>query len=419
MLELPAIILVCVSFFGFLNHKYLKLPLTVGLVLIALISGLSVLVFDTILPSLEISLTLREWLDEIDFNRTLMNGMLSFLLFAGALHVDLNSLMKAKLHVSILATFGVLMSTFINGTCFYFLTQLFGFNIEYIYCLIFGVIVTPTDPVAVLGLLKRLKVPKRLEAIIGGESLFNDGVAVVIFSVLLTIAFGSSTGHGGHEVMNATTILVLFIKEAFGGALLGIVAGYLTFLLLKSMDDYVLEVIATLALVMGAYSIALNLHISGPIAMVVAGVFIGNTGRQLAMSEKTREHVTEFWHLIDEILNAALFVLIGFEVLVLSSDSNILSLSIICVIIAVLARLIAVSIPLNLLNPIIAKEKGEILILTWAGLRGGISIALALSLPENEIKPIIVTATYAVVVFSILIQGLTIESLIKRFHNEK
>ena len=418
MLELPAIILVFVSIFGFLNHKFLKLPLTVGLVLIALISGIGVLIIDSILPFLNISSTLRVWLNEIDFNRTLMNGMLSFLLFAGALHVDLSSLMKSKLHVSILATFGVILSTFINGTCFYYISLFAGFNIDYIYCLIFGVIVTPTDPVAVLGLLKRLNVPKRLEAIIGGESLFNDGVAVVIFSVLLTIAYGSSTGNGAHEVMGANAILGLFVKEAFGGALLGILAGYFTFILLKSMDDYVLEVIATLALVMGAYSIALNLHISGPIAMVVAGVFIGNTGRQFAMSEKTREHVTEFWHLIDEILNAVLFVLIGFEVIVLSSDLSILGISIICVLVAVTARLLAVSIPLNLLNPIIKKEPGEILILTWAGLRGGISIALALSLPDMEIKPIIVTATYAVVVFSILIQGLTIESLIKRYHNE-
>ena len=418
MLELPAIILVCVSIFGYINHKYLQLPLTVGLVLIALISGLGVLMIDSVLPFLNISSTLRVWLGEIDFNRTLMNGMLSFLLFAGALHVDLSGLMKSKLHVSILATFGVMLSTFINGTCFYYISLFAGFNIDYIYCLIFGVIVTPTDPVAVLGLLKRLNVPKRLESIIGGESLFNDGVAVVIFSVLLTIAFGSSTGHGGHEVMDANAILGLFVKEAFGGALLGMIAGYITFLLLKSMDDYILEVIATLALVTGAYSIALNLHISGPIAMVVAGVFIGNTGRQFAMSEKTRAHVTDFWHIIDEILNAALFVLIGFEVIVLSSDLSILGISVICVFVAVVARLLAVSIPLNLLNPIIAKEKGEILILTWAGLRGGISIALALSLPDMEIKPIIVTATYAVVVFSILIQGLTIERLIKRYHNE-
>lgn len=416
MLEFPALILVCVSIFGFLNHRYLKLPLTVGLVIIALVTGLGVMFLDIILPSVGVSETLKTWLNEIDFNTTLMNGMLSFLLFAGALHVDLNSLMKAKIHVSVLATVGVMISTLINGTCFYYFAQLFGFNIEYLYCLIFGVIVSPTDPVAVMALLKRLKVPKRLEAMIGGESLFNDGVAVVIFSVLLTIAFGSATGQEA-GAMDANAILGLFVKEAFGGALLGIVSGYLTYLLLKQVDDYVIEVIATLALVMGAYSIALNLHISGPIAMVVAGVFIGNTGRQFAMSEKSREHVTDFWHLIDEILNAALFVLIGFEVIVLSSSMDVITLSIIAVVVAVIARFSAVSIPLQFLNPIVAKEPGEISILTWAGLRGGISIALALSLPDIEIKPVILTATYAVVIFTILIQGLTIEKLIKKYHD--
>ena len=416
MLEFPALILVCVSIFGFLNHRYLKLPLTVGLVIIALVTGLGVMFLDIILPSMGVSETLKTWLNEIDFNTTLMNGMLSFLLFAGALHVDLNSLMKAKIHVSVLATVGVMISTLINGTCFYYFAQLFGFNIEYLYCLIFGVIVSPTDPVAVMALLKRLKVPKRLEAMIGGESLFNDGVAVVIFSVLLTIAFGSATGQEA-GAMDANAILGLFVKEAFGGALLGIVSGYLTYLLLRKVDDYVIEVIATLALVMGAYSIALNLHISGPIAMVVAGVFIGNTGRQFAMSEKSREHVTDFWHLIDEILNAALFVLIGFEVIVLSSSMDVITLSIIAVVVAVIARFSAVSIPLQFLNPIVAKEPGEISILTWAGLRGGISIALALSLPDIEIKPVILTATYAVVIFTILIQGLTIEKLIKKYHD--
>ena len=416
MLEFPALILVCVSVFGFLNHRYLKLPLTVGLVIIALVTGLGVMFLDIILPSVGVSETLKTWLNEIDFNTTLMNGMLSFLLFAGALHVDLNSLMKAKIHVSVLATVGVMISTLINGTCFYYFAQLFGFNIEYLYCLIFGVIVSPTDPVAVMALLKRLKVPKRLEAMIGGESLFNDGVAVVIFSVLLTIAFGSATGQEA-GAMDTNAILGLFVKEAFGGALLGIVSGYLTYLLLRKVDDYVIEVIATLALVMGAYSIALNLHISGPIAMVVAGVFIGNTGRQFAMSEKSREHVTDFWHLIDEILNAALFVLIGFEVIVLSSSMDVITLSIIAVVVAVIARFSAVSIPLQFLNPIVAKEPGEISILTWAGLRGGISIALALSLPDIEIKPVILTATYAVVIFTILIQGLTIEKLIKKYHD--
>ena len=416
MLELPAIVLVCVTVFGYLNHKYIKLPLTVGLVIIALVSGLSVVIANMAFPTMGISEGLNSWLDEIDFNRTLMNGMLSFLLFAGALHVDLAGLMKAKFQVSLLATVGVLVSTFINGTCFYYLCYAVGFNIEYIYCLIFGVIVTPTDPVAVLGLLKRLKVPKRLESMIGGESLFNDGVAVVVFSVLLTIAFGSATGHDHGNNMDVNAIVGLFVKESFGGALLGLIGGYLTFVLMRSIDDYVIEVIATLALVTAAYSIALNLHLSGPIAMVVAGVFIGNTGKEFAMSEKTRQHVTDFWHLIDEILNAALFILIGFQVIALSSDSLILFISIVSVVVAVLARYIAVSIPLIFLSTLISKEKGEIVILTWAGLKGGISIALALSLPDMESKPMIVTAAYAVVVFSILIQGLTIEKVINRVH---
>ena len=416
MLELPALVLVCVTIFGYLNHKFLKLPLTVGLVIIALVTGLMVILLDGIFPDMAISHALNGWLEEIDFNRTLMNGMLSFLLFAGALHVDLAGLMKAKFQVSLLATVGVLMSTFINGTCFYFISQLLGFNIEYIYCLIFGVIVSPTDPVAVLALLKRLKVPKRLESMIGGESLFNDGVAVVVFSVLLTIAFGSSTGHGHGADMDANAVIGLFVKEAFGGALLGLIGGYLTFVLMKSIDDYIIEVIATLALVTGAYSIALNLHLSGPIAMVIAGVFIGNTGKEFAMSANTREHVTDFWHLIDEILNAALFILIGFQVLALSNDIKVWIISGVAVIVAVLARFIAVSIPLTFISTLISKERGEIVILTWAGLKGGISIALALSLPDIESKPLIVTAAYAVVVFSILIQGLTIEKVIGRIH---
>ena len=412
MLELPAIILTCVSIFGYVNHRYLKLPITVGLVLMALISAIIVLGLDYIVPQLGVASTVQNWLDEIDFNRTLMHGMLSFLLFAGALHVNLNDLIESKIHVGTLATLGVMLSAATIGSGFYFLCLLSGFEIDFIICLIFGAIVSPTDPVAVLALLKHLKIRPRLEATIGGESLFNDGVAVVLYTILVTVAFGVSTGHGG-DVTDAGSVIGLFVREAFGGALLGIVAGFLAFLLMRNMDDYVIEVVTTLALVSGAYTIALHLHISGPIAMVVAGVFIGNTGRRLAMSEETRIHVTQFWHLIDEILNAALFVLIGFQIIMISYQPSVIFISILCIPLAVGARCMAVGIPLQLLSPLVQKEPGDVLILTWAGLRGGISVALALSLPDIEFKPLILTATYTVVVFSILIQGLTIGKIIR------
>ncbi len=412
MLELPAIVLTCVSIFGFINHRYLKLPITVGLVLMALISALIVLGIDSIAPVLGVSETVQNWLNEIDFNRTLMHGMLSFLLFAGALHVDLETLIESKIRVGTLATIGVILSTIINGSGFYFLCHLFGIQIDYLLCLIFGAVVSPTDPVAVLALLKRVKIRKKLEATVAGESLFNDGVAVVVYSILVTLAFGASIG-GGEHVPGASTIVGLFVREAFGGALLGIVCGYFAFLLMRRMDDYVIEVITTIALVTGAYTIALHLHISGPIAMVVAGVFIGNTGRRLAMSEETRSHVTQFWHLVDEILNAALFVLIGFQIIMLSYQISILVISVLCVPLAVGARWLAVFTPLQVLSRLVEKPRGDVVILTWAGLRGGISVALALSLPDISAKPLILTATYTVVVFSILIQGLTIEKVIR------
>jgi len=415
MLEIPAILLTCVALFGYVNHRYLKLPLTVGLVVMALMSALLILAFDHFLPQIGISDKLQSWLKNIDFNKTLMEGMLSFLLFAGALHVNLKDLLEARLHVFSLASAGVLISTVVNGLGFYLLTQMFGIDIDFTICLLFGVIVSPTDPVAVLALLKRIKIPTRMEATIAGESLFNDGVAVVLYSLLVAIAFGAAGGSGG-ELTGANAIVGFFAREAFGGALLGLVTGYGAFLLLRQMDDYVVEVITTLALVMGGYSLALYLHVSGPIAMVISGVFIGNTGRQFAMSETTREHVTSFWHMIDEILNAALFVLIGFEVIMLSLEMNFLILSVFVIIVSLIARFGAVGLPMTLLNPVAKKDKGDIAILTWAGLRGGISVALALALPSIAEKPLILTATYAVVVFTILIQGLSIEALIRRVY---
>ena len=418
MLEIPAILLTCVAIFGYINHRYLKFPLTVGLVLIALVLAIFVMLIDHFSPGAGITIALKGWLQKIDFNKTLMEGMLSFLLFAGALHVNLKDLIESKLHVATLASLGVLISTTINGLGFFLLTQIFGIDIDFILCLLFGVIVSPTDPVAVLAMLKRIKVPARLEATIAGESLFNDGVAVVLYSMLVTVLF-SSIGGDKEAITGANAIVGFFVREAFGGALLGLIAGYSAFLLLKVMDDYVVEVIITLALVTGAYSLALYLHVSGPIAMVIAGVFIGNTGRQFAMSEKTRTHVTEFWHLIDEILNAALFVLIGFEVVMLSMQASIVLISVIVIALSLSARWLAVFLPMTILSPVAKKDKGDIVILTWAGLRGGISVALALALPSITEKPIILTATYAVVVFTILIQGLSIEGLIRRIHRSK
>tara|TARA_B100000686_G_C16697469_1_gene921375 strand:+ start:153 stop:1418 length:1266 start_codon:yes stop_codon:yes gene_type:complete len=418
MLEVPAIILSCVAIFGYVNYRYLKLPLTVGLVLIALISSVLVIFIDGFAPEIGILNYLRRWLENIDFNRALMQGMLSFLLFAGALHVNLEDLIKSKLQVTILASLGVVISTLINGIGFYWLTKLFEINIDFLVCLIFGVIVSPTDPVAVLAMLKRIKVPIRLKATIAGESLFNDGVAIVLYSMLVAIAFGEVAGNIETEV-GVNAIVGFFVREAFGGALLGLIAGYGAFLLLRKMDDYVIEVITTLALVTGAYSLALHLHVSGPIAMVIAGVFIGNTGRKLAMSELTRMHVTEFWHLVDEILNAALFVLIGFEVIMLSHEGEIIVLSVFAILVSLFARWSAVFIPMTSLSSLIKKDKGDVIILTWAGLRGGISVALALALPSITEKSIILTATYAVVVFTILIQGLTIKPLIIKIHGSK
>ena len=415
ILEIPAILLTCVAIFGYLNHCYLKLPLTVGLVIIALISALAISSIDSLLPQVGVLRTLQDWLENIDFNKTLMEGMLSFLLFAGALHVNLKDLLEARLHVFTLASVGVLISTTINGLGFYFLTKIFGFDIDFTICLLFGVIVSPTDPVAVLALLKRIKIPQRLEATIAGESLFNDGVAVVLYSLLVAIAFGVA-GTGNGELAGANAIVGFFAREALGGALLGLVAGYGAFLLLRKIDDYVVEVITTLALVTGTYTLALHLHVSGPIAMVISGVFIGNTGRQFAMSETTRSHVTNFWHMIDEILNAALFVLIGFEVIMLSLELNFIILSVVVILISLIARFGAVGLPMALLSPIAKKDRGDVVILTWAGLRGGISVALALALPSIAEKPLILTATYAVVVFTILIQGLSIERLIQRFY---
>lgn len=414
MLDVPAILLTFAAVFGYINYRFFKLPLTIGLVLIALVSSMAVVGLDQVLPSWGLGDSVRQFLEGIDFNRTLMEGMLSFLLFAGALHVDLRTFATRKYTIGLLASLGVVMSTALNGLGFWLLTGLVGFEIPLAVCLVFGALISPTDPVAVMAVLKRLKVPPTLEATIAGESLFNDGVAVVIYSILVAIAFQVS-GHGdAAHAIGFLQGMQLFVVEAFGGALLGLVAGTFAFMLMRNVDDYVLEIIITLALVTGAYALALKLHVSGPIAMVIAGILIGNYGVRLAMSDITQTHLRKFWDLIDEILNAVLFLLIGFEILVVQASAAIVILSLATIVMVTVVRFVSVGLPIKILGSRQSYVPGIIPVMTWAGLRGGISVALVLALPDTEYKPLMLAICYAVVVFSIVVQGLTIEGLIRR-----
>ena len=393
---------------GYINHRFLHLPRTIGLVLIAMAASLIALGIDALIPGWGVGPGFRAVLVDIDFSDTLMQGMLGFLLFAGALHVDLGHLAKRGWAIAALATGGLLVSTGIVGVGIWFVFNLTGLNIPLIYCLLFGALISPTDPVAVLGILKTVKVPASLEAKIAGESLFNDGVGVVIFVILLAMATS------GGNALDLGDITSLFLREALGGAALGLAAGAVAFWALRSIDEYNLEVIITLALVTVTYEVAHMLHTSGPIAVVVSGLLIGNHGTRLAMSETTREHLTNFWTLIDEILNAVLFLLIGLEVIIISTTPGLMWVSLIAIPLVLGARFVAVAVPIGVFGLFRDFTKGAIPVLTWGGLRGGISVALALSLPNGDEKDAIVTVCYTVVVFSILVQGLTIGKLVQR-----
>ncbi len=406
-----AVLLTLAAVFGYINHRLLNLPRTIGLVVVALFTSLGVLALDALVPSIGLGGLFRKAMIDIDFSDTLMHGMLSFLLFAGALHVDLGRLAERKWVIGVMATLGVVASTFIVGGAMWWVFRELGLPMPMIYCLIFGALISPTDPVAVLGILKTANAPAGLEAKIVGESLFNDGVGVVVFIILVSIAASDS---GGGEAMGAVDIAILFGREAVGGAVLGLIAGGLAFFALRSIDEYNLEVIITLALVAATYELAQFLHTSGLIAVVVAGLLIGNHGKALAMSERTREHLTNFWTLIDEILNAILFLLIGLEVLLISIEFNFLVAAVIAIPVVLIARFICVGVPITVFRLQRDFTPGVVRILTWGGLRGGISVALALSLPAGPEKSLILTVCYVVVIFSIIIQGMTIGRLVKR-----
>ena len=407
--DIASILIVLAAGFGYLNHQILKLPSSIGLVVVSLLASLGVILIDWLIPSSTMTEDARAFVGGIDFYDAVMNGMLGFILFAGALHVDFSDLAEERWTVLLTATVGLLLSTFIVGAGFAYLA-----GVPLVVGLVLGALISPTDPVAVLGLLKFVKVPPAIQTRIAGESLFNDGVAVVVFLIVSEIAFGGGEGEAGHGGAGFVEIGRLFLQEAVGGAALGAAGGWITYRLLRRVDEYVLEVLMTLALVMGLYTLALKLHMSGPIAVVVAGIFIGNTGFKRGMSRRTRLHVENFWHLIDEILNAALFLLIGIEVLAISFHASQIWLLALMVPLVLLARTVAVTAPLALLAVKKTFTPGTRRILIWGGLRGGISVALALSLPESDYKPLILQATYVVVIFSIVVQGTTMASVIRR-----
>lgn len=400
IIDIIAVLLTLAAVFSYLNSQYVKMPPSSGVMFISLILSITLMVLWHFGIALEKHDTLM-LMRSINFEKVMLGALLGLLLFAGALHVNLNDLLDKKWEISVLATAGVVLSTFITGSLTYLALGLIGLPLSFTYCLLFGSLISPTDPIAVLAILKRLGISKSLETKIAGESLFNDGIGVVIFITILGIATG------GREISTAG-IAVLFLKEVIGGVTLGFTGGWIAYRMLKSIDNYRVEVIITAALATGLYSLSHALHVSGPLAVVAAGLLIGNHGRSFAMSDRTREHLDDFWELIDDILNTLLFVLIGLEVIIIPmTGGNILAM-VLAIPIVILARFVSVGVPVSLMRRFRAFSKNVIKILTWGGLRGGISVALALSLPPGSERDVILPMTYASVVFSVLVQGPTV-----------
>lgn len=401
------LLVVISSIFGYINIRFLKLPTTIGLMIMAIVLTLLILISG--LFNDKIISVAENTINQIDFSDLILDILLSFLLFAGALHTDWERLKEQGVPILILATVGVLTSTFLVGTVFFYLVNnLLGFSVSYIHCLLFGALISPTDPIAVLGILKQIGVPKQLEIKFVGESLFNDGVGVVIFLTLFNIA------SKGIDNVTASEVAILFAEEVVGGIGLGLALGYLTFQLTRTIDHYETEVMITLAIVMGGYLLASKLHFSGPLAVVAAGLFVGNSARETAMSETTRLYLDRFWELVDVFLNAVLFVLIGLELLIISYEGTYLIAGIISIAIVLISRYLVLKVPIALFRKKLNFVPHTDLIMSWGGLRGGISIALALSLTEDMNREFFLTVTYVVVVFSIIVQGLTVETLIKK-----
>jgi CPA1 family monovalent cation:H+ antiporter len=402
--DILTILITLSAVFGYLNYRYIRLPPTIGLMLFALVLSLLLIAVGRTEAGIRDAVT--QLLSRVDFHRLLLQGILSFLLFAGALHVNLDDLLEEKWVILSLSTVGVFLSTLLVGGLTWYILNLLQIRISLIHSLLFGALISPTDPIAVLGIFKKGGTGRKLEAQISGEALFNDGMGVVVFIVLLKLATGEQN-------LSFEEVLLLFLEEALGGVLFGFALGYFAYRVLKTIDYYKLEILITLAVTMGGYSLANTLHTSGPLAIVVAGLFVGKKGRALAMSTVTRQHLDAFWDLLDEILNAVLFILIGLEVIALEFTSQYVLAGMIILPIVLLCRLISVGIPVTILRRWAFFDPKTVRILTWAGLRGGIAVALALSIPIVPARSPILAITYMVVVFSVLVQGLTIDRLLR------
>ncbi len=398
--QIISILVLLAAVFAYVNDRWIKWPPTIGIMVLALFSSILIVILGYLVPAF--SVRVLYIVSNIDFGQVLMKIMLSFLLFAGAIHIDAVKLRKEFWPVMTLATVGVFISTFLISAMSYYLFQVFQLPIPYIHCLLLGALISPTDPIAVMAILKKAGIPRSLELKIMGESLFNDGVGVVVFLTILEVA---SNGNGNFSP--AGTIL-LFLKEAGGGLLFGALMGYVAYFLLKSIDNYRVEVLITLAIVMCGYTLADHLHLSAPLAIIVTGIMVGTKGRTVALSATSWDYLGKFWDLIDEIFNAILFLLIGLQILVIKIHSTIMIIGCVMILVVLLARWFSVSLPVAVLRIKIKFEKNAVTILTWGGLRGGLSVAMALSLPPNMHRNELVLITYIIVIFSIIVQGLTI-----------
>jgi CPA1 family monovalent cation:H+ antiporter len=407
-LESLSVLLSIAALSAWINHRYLKLSSAIGLMSVSLLFSLLLIGLGK-LGYLNIDLV-ESLVRSFDFEQLLMHGMLAFLLFAGALTIRLSDLSAQRTAVALLSTFGVMLSTAISGTLYWLGLGWLGIPIPFIVALLFGAIISPTDAVAVLGILRKVGVPKTLETKVVGESLFNDGVGVVVFLAISTLAFG--------QAVTVADVGEALATEVVGGAILGLGLGYIAFRMLKTVDEYVVELLLTLSLASGGYALGERLHVSAPICAVVSGLIIGNQGRALAMTERTREHLDTFWELIDELLNAILFVLIGLEILTLTLKTHYVGAGLLAIVAALTSRVISVWLPLTALSKRQTFRPHTVKILAWGGLKGGISVALALSLPLFEFRDLIIVSTYIVVLFSVLIQGSTLPLLLRRLKSE-